>query len=62
MAQSKSRQARTGRIERKTMRMEMTGVASVNDDYVGLFLLNIRFCGLRRAASTVFVAVVSRVV
>jgi hypothetical protein len=35
----------------------MTGVASVNDNYVGLFSLSIRFCGLCGAPSTVFVAV-----
>jgi hypothetical protein len=44
-------------MKRKTMRMEMTGVASVNHSYVELFSLNIRFCGVRGGASTLFVVV-----
>ena len=40
MAQSKSRQARAGRIKRKTIRMWMTGAASANFKYVGFFVEN----------------------
>jgi Asp-tRNA(Asn)/Glu-tRNA(Gln) amidotransferase A subunit family amidase len=38
----------------------MTGLASVNGNYVELFSLNIRFCGVRGAPSTVFVVVLMR--